>query len=158
MLTSTGIFAIQDEGQVLVQELKSIGMNVEEVQLDFNTMLSRRLNAESVDKGGWSIIPLWSFGPDLANPLTSQMLTAPCKVAGWPGWACSQKLESLVDEWALSEDDKAKRAKAEEIQKEAISLAATIPLGQFYQPVAYRKALTGFLSAPYPTMWNLEKK
>ena len=37
-------------------------------------------------------------------------------------------------------------------------IAATIPLGQFYQPVAYRKALTGFLSAPYPVMWNLEKK
>jgi peptide/nickel transport system substrate-binding protein len=158
VLTSTGIFAIQDEGQVLVQELRSIGMNVEEVQLDFNTMLSRRLNADGVEKGGWSIIPLWSFGPDLANPLTSQMLTAPCKVVGWPGWACSPKLESLVDEWALSEDDKAKRAKAEEIQKEAIGLAATIPLGQFYQPVAYRKALTGFLSAPYPVMWNLEKK
>ena len=158
VLTSTGIFAIQDEGQVLVQELKSIGMNVEEIQLDFNTMLSRRLNAEGVEKGGWSVIPLWSFGPDLANPLTSQMLTAPCKVSGWPGWACSPKLETLVDEWALSEDDKAKRAKTEEIQKEAIGLAATIPLGQFYQPVAYRKALTGFLTAPYPIMWNLEKK
>ena len=158
VLTSTGIFGIQDEGQVLVQELKSIGMNVEEIQLDFNTMLSRRLNSEGVEKGGWSIIPLWSFGPDLANPLTSQMLTAPCKVTGWPGWACSPKLESLVDEWALSQDDKARKAKADEIQKEAIGLAATIPLGQFYQPVAYRKNLTGILSAPYPIMWDLEKK
>jgi peptide/nickel transport system substrate-binding protein len=158
VLTSTGIFAIQDEGQVLVQELRAVGMNVEEQQMDFNTMLSRRLNTEGVEKGGWSIIPLWSFGPDLANPLTSQMLTAPCAVKGWPGWACSPKLESLVDEWALSEDDKAKRARAEEIQREAINLAATIPLGEFYQPVAYRKSLTGILTAPYPIMWNLEKR
>jgi peptide/nickel transport system substrate-binding protein len=158
VLTSTGIFAIQDEGEVLVQELKAVGMNVEEQQMDFNTMLSRRLNAERVEKGGWSIIPLWSFGPDLANPLTNQMLTAPCAVKGWPGWACSPKLEALVDEWALSQDDKAKRTKAQEIQREAITLAATIPLGQFYQPVAYRKYLTGMLSAPYPIMWNIEKK
>ena len=127
VLTSTGIFGIQDEGQVLVQELKSIGMNVEEIQLDFNTMLSRRLNSEGVEKGGWSIIPLWSFGPDLANPLTSQMLTAPCKVTGWPGWACSPKLESLVDEWALSQDDKARKAKADEIQKEAIGACCDNP-------------------------------
>src|SRR5262249_41483623 len=88
VLTSTGIFGIQNEGQVLTQELKSIGVNVVEQQMDFNTMLSRRLNAGSVDEGGWSIIPLWSFGPDLANPLTSQMLTAPCAIKGWPGWAC----------------------------------------------------------------------
>ena len=55
-------------------------------------------------------------------------------------------------------DEKARKAVAEEIQREAIRLAATIPLWQFYQPVAYRKSLAGFLQAPYPIMWGVEKK
>jgi peptide/nickel transport system substrate-binding protein len=158
ILNSTGIFAIPEETQVLVAELRAIGVNVDEQSMDFNTMLTRRLNSGPPDKGGWNIIPLWSFGPDLANPLTSQMLTAPCKIVGWPGWACSPKLEQLRDDWASAPDEKSRKAIAEEIQREAIRLAATIPLGQFYQPVAHRKALSGFLQAPYPIMWGVEKK
>jgi peptide/nickel transport system substrate-binding protein len=157
VLTSTGIFGIQEEGQVLVQELKSIGMNVVEEQIEFNTMLKRRLNSGPVEDGGWSIIPLWSFGPDLGNPLTSQMLTAPCEVKGWPGWACDPKLEQLVDEWAAAPNDDVKREKALDIQREAADLSATIPLGEFFQPAAYSKKIEGMLSAPYPIMWNIKK-
>lgn len=157
VLTSTGIFGIQEEGQVLVQELKSIGMNVEEEQIEFNTMLKRRLNSGPVEEGGWSIIPLWSFGPDLANPLTSQMLTAPCEVKGWPGWACDPELEKLVDEWASAPDPETKEEKALAIQREAADLTATIPLGEFFQPAAYSKKLENMLTAPYPVMWNVKK-
>jgi peptide/nickel transport system substrate-binding protein len=157
VLGSTGIFAIPEETQVLVQELRAIGVNVDEQQMDFNTMLSRRSNTGPASEGGWHIIPLWSFGPDLANPLTSQMLTAPCTKTGWPGWACDPKLEQLREDWAAAPTEAAQKAVAEQIQLQAVNLIGTIPLGQFYQPVAYRKALSGMLTAPYPIAWNLKK-
>lgn len=158
ILGSTGIFAIPEETQVLVAELKSIGVNVDDQEMEFNAMLSRRNTTATTDKGGWNIIPLWSFGPDLANPLTSQMMTAPCTLTGWPGWACDAKLEQLRDDWAAAPTPEKRREVDQQIQLEAVNLAATIPLGQFYQPLAYSKNLSGMLSAPYFVWWNVAKK
>jgi len=47
---------------------------------------------------------------------------------------------------------------AADIQLEAAHLVPVVPLGQFFQPSAYRTSLTGFLEVPIPVMWNVEKK
>ena len=33
-----------------------------------------------------------------------------------------------------------------------------INLGQYYQPIATRKTISGILTAPVPVFWNVEKK
>ncbi len=33
-----------------------------------------------------------------------------------------------------------------------------VPLGQFFQPVAYRTNLASVMEVPIPVMWNVDKK
>ena len=102
------------------------------------------------DKGGWNIEPLWSPGLDLKQShFRNYLLTAPCAIKGYPGWACDPDLEKLVDEWSAAPPDQQK-AIAEKIQTQAIKLVPGVPVGQFYQPIAYRKQLSGILQDAVP--------
>ena len=47
---------------------------------------------------------------------------------------------------------------AEQVQKRVMDLGITIPLGQYLQPLARRKGVTGNIEAPIPVFWNVEKK
>jgi peptide/nickel transport system substrate-binding protein len=33
-----------------------------------------------------------------------------------------------------------------------------VPIGQYFQPIAFRKNVTGVLDAPLPVYWNIDKK
>jgi len=59
----------------------------------------------------------------------------------------------------MREPDAAKRrAMIEDIQNRAYVSVPYVPLGQYFQPVAYRKNVTGVLDAPLPAYWNIDKK
>jgi peptide/nickel transport system substrate-binding protein len=158
LYAATGIPAMPEEAQVLAQELQQIGVNVDVQQMDYNTLLSKRRNSGPIDQGGWNLLPIWAFGPNQMNPLTNSSLSATCdEKTAYPGWACSPALEQLRTKWAGAPQDQRKEL-GEQIQKTGLDTVVTVPLGQFYQPVAYRNALSGILQTPYFAMWNVEKK
>ena len=45
---------------------------------------------------------------------------------------------------------------AERLKRAVEETEAEIPVGEYLQPVAMRKNLSGFLTAPAPVMWNIE--
>lgn len=157
VLHAMGISVVPEMTDVAVQQLRQIGINVDEQIMEWGTMLTRRTNSGPPDQGGWNILLVWSPGLDLANPITSYAMTAPCTRTGWPGWACDKELESLRGQWAAAGDDATRKALAEKIQLQALNLVPIVPLGQFYLPTAYRNNLKGFLRTAVPVMWNVEK-
>ena len=59
----------------------------------------------------------------------------------------------------LADRDPAKaKALAEAVQLRALETAQFGWLGQWYGPGARRANVTGWLKAPVPVMWNIEKK
>ena len=142
---------------VLASSLRKAGINVDLQAADWSTIGVRRAKKDPPDKGGWHLFITTQGGPDTATPITNGWFNSRCEAAN-AGWACDPDLEKLVDTWTRTMDPKARRAIIEEIQARAYVSLPYIPVGQFFQPIAFRKNVTGVLEAALPVYWNIEKK
>jgi peptide/nickel transport system substrate-binding protein len=64
-------------------------------------------------------------------------------------------MEKLRDDFARETDPAKQKAIAEAVQVQATKMTSHINLGQWYQPIATRRSVSGVLSAPVPVFWNL---
>lgn len=142
---------------VLAASLRKAGVNVDLQAADWSTIGVRRARKDPPDKGGWHLFITTQGGPDTATPITNGWFNSRCEAAN-AGWACDPDLEKLVDKWTHTMDPKARRTIIEDIQAQAYVSLPYIPVGQFFQPIAFRKNVTGVLEAPLPVYWNIEKK
>jgi peptide/nickel transport system substrate-binding protein len=65
-------------------------------------------------------------------------------------------MEELAGAWTDAPDLAAQRAVAAEMQRLAFEEVPYLPLGQDFQPTAYRRSLIGVLRGP-PVFWNLRR-
>jgi peptide/nickel transport system substrate-binding protein len=145
--------------QSLVTEdlLKRLGMNVELVATDWGSVLARRASRNAPDQGGWSIFHTWWVGPDVVNPA----LHAPLRghgAAAWPGWPTMPELEALRDRWLAAATPTDQVAVARQMQEVAFREVPYVTTGQFQQPTAFRKNVTGIIVSPVPFFWNVDKR
>ncbi|HEV7338095.1 MAG TPA: ABC transporter substrate-binding protein [Bosea sp. (in: a-proteobacteria)] len=141
--------------EVAADALRKIGMNVDFVAADWGTVLQRISNRSPVEQGGWGCyITYWS-GLDLGSPATSSPLRGN-GAKGSPGWPDSPAIEALRARWLEAPDLAGQKAIAQEIQLQAMQDVPYVPAGQYFQPVAYRKNLTGMLNG-VPVFTNLRK-
>jgi peptide/nickel transport system substrate-binding protein len=80
-----------------------------------------------------------------------------CEKASF-GWPCDEKMEKLRDDFARESDPAKQKAIAEAVQLRNIEMTQVIPIGEYLQPAAMRKTVSGFLDAPAPVFWNIEVK
>jgi peptide/nickel transport system substrate-binding protein len=134
--------------------LRRIGMNVDYLAMDWGMVAQRRMKKDPEEAGGWNI---WIMpGPGLTqfNPVVSGLLrTGPQAYFGWP---TGPRLEQLRSAWLEAPDLAAQKTLCEEIQRQAFIDLPMIPLGQYFQPTAYRTSLTGVLSG-FATFWNVRR-
>jgi peptide/nickel transport system substrate-binding protein len=156
VLVATDLASLQAIGEVGVDMLKRAGINVDVVSTDWGTVIQRRTSKEPVDKGGWSIFFTSFFGADQFTPATHLGLRGNGE-AGWFGWCKSPQLEALRDAWFEAPDMAAQKAIAVQIQQQAFQDVPYLPTGEYSQPTAYRKTLSGVLKG-LPLMWNLKKE
>jgi peptide/nickel transport system substrate-binding protein len=153
-MNPTDFPAIGPLGLVAADMLKQIGMNVDLQEMDWGTLVQRRANHESVDKGGWNLF--CTFGPSLgySNPATSGIIRGQ-GLAGWYGWWDNAKAEQLAQDWLDAPDAARQKAIATELSRFAMEELPYVGLGQWFGKTAYRKSITGVLQglAPYP--WNV---
>ena len=95
---------------------------------------------------------------DVLNPVSTAALNATGE-KGWFGWFDDPKLEAMKREFAEANDPARQKQLAQEIQVHALRTTVTHAyLGQWYQPMALRKSITGVLQGPAPYFWHLEKQ
>lgn len=141
--------------EVAADALCRIGANVDFVAADWGTVLQRVTNRQPVEQGGWSCyVTCWS-GLDLGSPATSPPLRGN-GAKGSPGWPDSPQIEALRARWLETPDLAGQKAIAREIELQALQDVPYVPAGQYFQPVAYRRNLTGTLSG-VPVFTNLRK-
>ncbi len=157
MMTATDQPIVNAQAQVVSEELRQAGVNVDLQAMDWGTLITRRASKEPIDKGGWNIFFTWFIGADLANPALSLPLRGNGEKA-WFGWPTNEKLEALRTQWFAAADLDAQKKVAAEIQTEAFQGVPYIPTGQFVIPTAYRKNLKGVTVAPVVFLWNVEKE
>jgi peptide/nickel transport system substrate-binding protein len=156
MLVATDYPQFKAIGDVAADTMGRCGMNVDYVATDWGTMLQRRNNRGPVDQGGWSCFFTGWEGLDHMNPSNHYAIRGNGDdSAAWPGWCVSPKLEELRNAWFDAQGVAAQKTICEAIQRQCMTVdAPSLPVGQYIQPTAYRKNITGVLNG-FSTFWNV---
>jgi peptide/nickel transport system substrate-binding protein len=151
LLVPANSLAQKPLGEVAADMLRRAGMNVEVAALDFGTVLQRQLKKEPVDQGGWSAaVGNWQ-GIDWLNPAGNTNLRGEGKVAGW---YVSEKMGALRQQWLAASTLPQQQQICRDIQALAFEEIPYYPIGQYKQPTAYRKSITGILDGT-AVFWNV---
>lgn len=143
--------AMTDVGSAMMQ---SVGMNVENQAMDWGTAIVRRESKQPIDKGGWSTIFTTANGLDMQTPLLHFLRTTGQKA--WFGWTDSPKIEELRSAWADAPDLASQKKIVDEIQRQCWIDVPHLPVGQWYQPVAWQNTIDGIPDG-FPLFWGAKR-
>ena len=147
--------AVKAMGDVAVDMFGRMGLNVDYQVGDSGTITSRANKKEPPAQGGWNVyFGIWG-GLSVINPVVQQYLRSDGgrAVAGWPN---SSAIEALRAAWLEARLPAEQKAVSERIQLQALDDVPYVPLGQFFQPIAYRSDLTGIVTG-FPIFWNIRR-
>jgi peptide/nickel transport system substrate-binding protein len=154
LLVASDVPTAKAASDVCADMLRRIGMNVDYLAMDWGMVAQRRMKKDPEEAGGWNI---WIMpGPGLTqfNPVVSGLLRTGAQA--YFGWPTGPRLEELRNAWLEAPDLAARKQICEAIQLQAFIDLPMIPLGQYFQPTAYRTSLTGVLSG-FATFWNVRR-
>lgn len=158
VMQPTDLAIVASLAPVTVQAMRSIGMKVDMQSMDWQTLVARRAKQEPVAQGGWNMFHTTWVNADMLTPVQNVGVNARGKDGGFFGWPQDAQIEKLRDDFVRASDPAKQKEIADAIQKRAYELVMYIPTGQYYQPSAYRTNLAGFLKAPVPLFWNVDKR
>jgi peptide/nickel transport system substrate-binding protein len=152
------VVTLKAQPVVAAQALRAAGFKVDLQATDWGTVVSRRTSQKPIKEGGWNMFFTNWAGSDVINPIVNFAIGGKGKNGGWFGWADDPKIEQLKDAFVRASTPEEQKTIAADIQKEAYDQVIYIPLGEYTQPSAWRKSLTGVLDGPAtPVFWNIDK-
>ena len=155
VMVATDLPVLNAMGEVGVDMLKKVGMNVDVQETDWGSVVQRRASRKPPAEGGWSVFFTSFNGADQYTPAGHLGLRGN-GTSGWFGWPTEPKLEELRTAWFAAPDTAAQKKIGEQIQAEAFDSVPYLPLGEYFQPTAHSKALTGIVKG-MPLFWNVTK-
>jgi peptide/nickel transport system substrate-binding protein len=157
LMQSTDIPSLSNLAPVAKSLLEKAGFKVDLQAMDWQTLVARRAKKDPPASGGWSAF-LTSWGSvDVLDPVATAFLNASCDKATF-GWPCDAEIERLRDAFAKETDPVKQKAIAEAVSARAAEYPTHVFLGQYLQPSAFRKNISGALVATNVVLWNIEKK
>src|SRR5882672_5893288 len=133
------------------------GFKVDVQSMDWQTLVARRAKKDPVAQGGWNIAQTAAAAVLLLDPVNNHYAEASGDRAQF-GWPLDEEIEKLRIQFIREGDPKKQLEIAETVQTRIISEGVTVPLGQFVQPMARRKNVSGNVPSPVTVFWNVEKK
>ena len=155
LMAPTDFPAINAMSEVVGDVFRKLGINLDYVAMDWGSALRRQANRETPDKGGYNAFCTYTAGVNQFNPAAHNFIRGSGLTATF-GWSTSPPLEEMRNRWLQSTDDGARRAIGREMQRQAFLDVPYVPLGQFYQPTAYREDVSGLLKG-LPLFWNVRR-
>ena len=152
ILKPTDIFSINKLPDVGAQVLRQAGFKVDLQTMDWQTMLGRRAKKE-----GWNLIFAAWDSPDIWNPINNAALDARGEKSAGVGWPTDERLETLRAQFLRETDDARKKKLAEAIQARAFEVGTHAPIGEYRQPGAMQKNVSGIVTGPGNFYWNVRK-
>jgi peptide/nickel transport system substrate-binding protein len=156
IMKPTDLASISKLPDVAAQLLRQAGFKVDLQSMDWNTLVSRRAKRDLPAQGGWNIFATAWVVPDIWSPLSNAATNGLCEKA-WFGWSCDPELEKLRDQFARETDAAKRKGLADTIHARAFEVATHAPLGEYVNPLAARKNVSGFVTGPGNFYWNLKK-
>jgi peptide/nickel transport system substrate-binding protein len=158
MLSTHEIPSIGALSDVTAANLKSAGFNLEVVETDWGTLVSRRSSKTPPEQGGWNIFHTTVGGAGMSSPITNFGTDESCGGKNWFGWPCDEEAERLRSAYIEAPDEVAQGKALEALHARLWQALPMIPVGQYRQPYAWRKNVTGLLRANVIVFWNVSKQ
>ena len=157
VMKPTDLAAIQKLPDVAAQLLRQAGFKVDLQAMDWQTLVGRRAKKDAPDKGGWHMfLTAWQTY-DVWSPIANPTMDTRGEKSGWFGWASDDKIMELRAQFMRATDEPTKKKLADQIHARAFEVATHAPLGEYDQPMAARKNITGFFVTNGNIYWNLKK-
>ncbi|HYX05044.1 MAG TPA: ABC transporter substrate-binding protein [Reyranella sp.] len=157
VLQSTDIATLTNMAPVAKTLLERGGFKVDMQSMDWQTLVTRRAKKDPVSQGGWNIVMTAASAVLLLDPVNNHYAEASGDRAQF-GWPLDEEIEKLRLAFMRESDPNKQREIVDKVQTRIISEGATIPLGQYVQPMARRKTVSGNVASPVTVFWNVEKK
>lgn len=156
VLAATDVPAVAALSAVGIDMLRRMGLTVEEKAMDWGSVVRGLGSREPVSRGGWSAYFSNWAGLDHIDPAGHLVLRGQ-GAQGFIGWPDSPRLERLREEWFEATDLAQQKLIAAAMQVQAFEDVPYVPLGQFFQPMAYRRTLRGVAQpGGIPRFWGVE--
>jgi peptide/nickel transport system substrate-binding protein len=155
LMNATDLASINASTLVVADLFRRMGFNVDYQAVDWGTVLTRRASRNPLDQGGWSAFCTFWSAFDHWTPAGHNAIRGNGTDA-WPGWPTIPELEAKRDEWFDAPDLEAEKAATRDMQRIAFDTVPYMPTGQYFQPTAYRRNLSGMLKGP-PQFTNLRR-
>ncbi|MBV1695548.1 MAG: ABC transporter substrate-binding protein [Hyphomicrobiales bacterium] len=156
LMQSTDVASLANLAPVAKAQMERVGLKVDLQAMDWQTLVARRAKKDAPSAGGWHMF-LTSWGAvDVTNPVNAAFLNTSCEKATF-GWPCDAEMEKLRDQFSRETDPARQKALAEAVQRRQLEVMTHVHLGQYVQPAALRKGVTGFLAGGTTVFWNIEK-
>jgi peptide/nickel transport system substrate-binding protein len=156
LMQSTTLPVLTNMAPVTKSLLEKGGFKVDMQSMDWQTVVTRRTKKEPANQGGWNLFHTFTVAADILNPISNTYMVAQGDKS-WFGWPTDPVIEKLRDDYAKETDPAKAKKLAEAVQNRAIETAQYGWVGQWYGPGAARTVIKGWLKAPVPVMWNIEK-
>src|SRR4051795_7872986 len=156
IMKPTDLAAIQKLPDVAAQLLRQAGFKVDLQAMDWNPVVTRRAEKEPPAQGGWNMFCTAWVAPDIWNPLANPAVGA-LGDKSWFGWPSDAELGKLRGPLARETDEPKQKRLGASIKTRALEIATHAPLGEYIEPLAARRNVTGFVTGPGNLYWNIKK-
>ena len=158
ILKPTDLASIQKLPDVAAQLLRQAGFKVDLQAMDWQTLVGRRAKKDAPDKGGWHMfLTAWNVF-DVWSPIANPTMDTRGEKSGWFGWASDDKLMEYRAQFMRATDEGVKKKLADQIHARAFEIGTHAPLGEYNQPMAAGKNISGFFITNGNIYWNLKKQ
>jgi peptide/nickel transport system substrate-binding protein len=142
-------------GEITVDLLKRMGVNVDFAAVDWGTVVARRAQKNPPNQGGWHLYHTAFYGVDCAAP-TNTFLRANGTVTV-NGWSRSPEVEAEIAAWFDATTLEDEKAIARRLNKAFLDYVVYAPVGWYLRHYAWRRNLTGVTQGPLPFFWGVSK-
>lgn len=157
LMKPTDLASIQKLPDVAAQLLRQAGFKVDLQAMDWQTLVGRRAKKDAPDKGGWNMFLTAWQAFDISSPVSNPALDSRGDKSVWFGWPSDEKLVELRQKFMRATDDATKKKLAAEVHARAFEVGTHVALGEFIQPMAAGKNVSGFFITNGNIYWNIKK-
>ena len=157
IMKPTDIASIQKLPDVAAQLMRQAGFKVDLQAMDWQTLVGRAAKKDPIDKGGWHMFLTAWQAFDMWNPIANPTTDSRGEKSTWFGWASDDKLAELRNQFMRATEEPEKKKIAELMHARMYEIGTHVILGEYDQPMAATKNVSGFFVSNGNLYWNLKK-
>ena len=157
IMKPTDLASIDKLPEVAAQLMRQAGFKVDLQAMDWQTLVGRRAKKDAPDKGGWHMFLTAWQAFDVWSPIANPTTDTRGEKSTWFGWATDEQMVGLRDQFMRATDDATKKKLADQMHARMFEIGTHVILGEYQQPMAARKNISGFFITNGNIYWNLKK-